>query len=71
VEKIGNRARTVTGVTLHWMDGKLLRTIEHFPYPDLSGMRIPVPELLSNPELFRIDFAGATDLWKPGRPELV
>jgi len=53
------------------MDGKLLRTIEHFSYPDLTDMRIPVPELLSNPELFRIDFAGAPDLWKPGMSKLV
>jgi hypothetical protein len=54
VEKICNCVRTDTGVSLDWMDGKR-KNNEHFSFPELAAMRIPIPDLISNPGLFRID----------------
>jgi len=54
VEKIYNSVQTGTGVSMNWMDGKQKRN-EHFSFPELTSMRIPVQDLISNPELFRID----------------
>jgi hypothetical protein len=39
---------------MDWMDGKR-KTREHFTFPELEVMRIKVPDLISNPERFRID----------------
>jgi hypothetical protein len=36
------------------MDGKR-KNNEYFSFPELVEMRIKVPDLISNPELFRID----------------
>jgi hypothetical protein len=54
VEKIFNSIQTETGVSLDWMDGKH-KNSGHFSFPELADMRIRVPDLISNPELFRID----------------
>lgn len=54
MEKIYNSVQTDTGVSLDWMDGKR-KNNEYFSFPELADMRIKVPELISNPELFRID----------------
>jgi hypothetical protein len=54
VEKIYNSVKTDTGVSLDWMEGKR-KNNEHFSFPELAVMRIPVQDLISNPELFRID----------------
>jgi hypothetical protein len=54
VEKIYHCAKTDTGVSMDWMDGKRVNH-EHFTMAELESMRIRVPELISNPELFRID----------------
>jgi hypothetical protein len=54
VEKIYNSVQTDTGVSLDWMDGKR-KNNEYFSFPELVEMRIKVPDLISNPELFRID----------------
>ncbi|PKL64734.1 MAG: hypothetical protein CVV32_06520 [Methanomicrobiales archaeon HGW-Methanomicrobiales-3] len=54
MEKIYNCIQTDTGVSMEWMDGK--RNIaEHFTFQELETMRIKVPDLITNPELFRID----------------
>jgi hypothetical protein len=42
------------GVSLDWMEGKWAHN-EQFSFPELVEMRIKVPDLISNPELFRID----------------
>ena len=39
---------------MDWMEGKRKNT-EHFAFPDLENMRIPVQELIDDPALFRID----------------
>jgi hypothetical protein len=54
VEKIYNSVQTDTGVSLDWMDGKR-KNNEYFSFPELVEMRIKVPDLISSPELFRID----------------
>ncbi|MGA2917967.1 hypothetical protein [Methanoregula sp.] len=54
MEKIYNSVQTDTGVSLDWMDGKR-KNNEYFSFPELVEMRIKVPDLISNPELFRID----------------
>jgi hypothetical protein len=54
VEKISNCVKNDTGVSLDWMEGKRKNT-EHFGFPDLETMRIPVQELIDDPALFRID----------------
>lgn len=54
MEKILNCVKTDTGVSLDWMDGRR-KNNEHFLYRDLETMRIHVQDLISNPELFRID----------------
>jgi len=54
VEKIYNCAKTDTGVSMDWMEGKR-KNNEHFTLSELETMRIRVPDLISNPELFRID----------------
>lgn len=54
MEKIYNCVKTDTGVSLDWMEGKR-RNPEHFTFPELETMRIPVLELTEKPVLFRID----------------
>ena len=54
VEKIYNCIKTDTGVSMEWMEGKR-KNSEHFTFAELETMRIKVPDLISNPELFRID----------------
>jgi hypothetical protein len=54
VEKIYNCRATDTGISMDWMEGKR-KNAEHFTFPELAEMRIRTPELISNPELFRID----------------
>jgi hypothetical protein len=54
VEKIYNCAKTDTGVSMDWMEGKQ-KNNEQFSLSELETMRIRVPDLISNPELFRID----------------
>jgi hypothetical protein len=54
VEKIYNSVQTDTGVSMDWMDGRR-KTREHFSFSELESMRIKIPALISNPELFRID----------------
>lgn len=54
VEKIYNCIQTETGVSMEWMEGKK-RIAEHFTFQELDTMRIKVPDLISHPELFRID----------------
>jgi hypothetical protein len=54
VEKIYNCVQNETGVSMDRMDGKR-KISEQFSFPELESMRIKVPILLSNPELFRID----------------
>jgi len=54
VEKIYNCVRTNTGVSLDWMDGRRTNP-EHFTFPELETMRIPVQDLIGDPGLFRID----------------
>ncbi len=54
VEKIYNCVQTETGVSMEWMEKKR-KNIEHFTFQELETMRIKVPDLISNPELFRID----------------
>lgn len=54
VEKIYNCMKTETGVSMDWMEGKR-KNNEHFLLSELETMRIKVPDLISNPELFRID----------------
>ena len=54
MEKVFNSVKTGTGVSLDWMDGKRTRT-EQFSFHELDEMRIRVPDLISRPELFRID----------------
>jgi hypothetical protein len=39
---------------MDWMEGKQ-KNNEHFSLSELETMRIRVPDLISNPELFRID----------------
>jgi hypothetical protein len=54
VEKIYNCVITDTGVSLDWMEGKR-ENPEHFTFPELETMRIPVQDPIGNPVLFRID----------------
>lgn len=54
MEKISNCVKNDTGVSLDWMEGKRKNT-EHFAFPDLETMRIPVQELIDDPTLFRVD----------------
>jgi len=54
VEKIYNCVRTDTGVSLDWMEGSR-KNPEHFTFPELEAMRIPVQDLIREPALFRID----------------
>ena len=54
VEKIYNCVKTNTGVSLDWMEGKQ-NNPEHFTFPELETMRIPVHDLISVPVLFKID----------------
>jgi hypothetical protein len=54
VEKIYNCRETETGVSMDWMEGRRTNR-EHFSFPELATMRIRTKELISNPELFRID----------------
>lgn len=54
MEKIYNCVKTDTGVSLDWMDGKRKKS-EHFTFPELESMRIPVHDLIGDPVLFRID----------------
>jgi hypothetical protein len=54
VEKIYNCVKTDTGVSLDWMEGRR-KNPEHFTFPELETMRIPVLELTEEPMLFRID----------------
>jgi hypothetical protein len=39
---------------MDWMDGRR-KTPEYFSFPELEEMRIRITDLVSNPELFRID----------------
>ena len=54
MEKIYNCVKTNTGVSLDWMEGKR-KNPEHFTFPELETMRIPVQDLIGDPVLFRID----------------
>jgi len=54
VEKIYNSIIDDTGVFLDWHEGKWKHN-EHFSFPELAMKRIKVLDLISNPELFRID----------------
>jgi hypothetical protein len=54
VEKVYNCQKTDTGISLDWKDGQWTMN-EHFTFPELEEMRIRIPDLISNPELFRID----------------
>ena len=54
VEKIYNSTMKDNGVSLDWMEGKWMHN-EHFSLPELEIMRIKVTDLISHPELFRID----------------
>lgn len=54
VEKIYNCVQTDNGVSMNWMDGNR-KNNEIFTTSELEIMRIKVPDLISNPELFRID----------------
>ena len=53
-KKSHNCVKNDTGVSLDWMEGKR-KNPEHFTFPDLENMRIPVQELIDDPALFRID----------------
>ena len=39
---------------MDWMEGKR-KNPEHFTFPELETMRIPVGDLITDPMLFRID----------------
>lgn len=54
MEKIFNCVKNDSGVSMSWMEGKR-RNDEHFSFSELETMRIRVPDLISNPERFRID----------------
>jgi len=54
VEKVYNCVMDENGVSLDWMDGSLKHN-EHFSFSELETMRIKVHDLISSPELFRID----------------
>jgi len=54
VEIICSCVKTDTGVSLDWMRGNN-KNPEHFTFPELETMRIPVQDLISDPVLFRID----------------
>jgi hypothetical protein len=54
VEKIYNCIKTDTGVSMDWMAGERNNS-EHFTFPELETMRIPVQDLIGEPVLFRID----------------
>jgi len=54
VEKIYNCQETDTGISMDWMEGKR-KNNEHFSFTELETMRIRTRDLISNPELFRID----------------
>jgi hypothetical protein len=54
MENIFKCKKTDAGVTLVWMEGKSEKQ-EFFSFPELEEMRIKVPALIENPQLFRID----------------
>ena len=54
MERIYNCAKTDTGVSLDWLEGER-NNAEHFTFPELETMRIPVQDLIGDPALFRID----------------
>jgi hypothetical protein len=54
MEKIYNCIQDETGVSMVRMEGRR-KISEHFSFPELESMRIKIPTLISNPELFRID----------------
>ena len=54
MEKIYNCIKTDTGVSMNWMEGQR-KNNEHFTETELATMRIKVPDLISNPERFRLD----------------
>jgi len=54
MEKIYNSIMEDKGVSVDWKEGKWMHN-EHFSFPELETMRIKVKDLISHPELFRID----------------
>jgi len=54
VEKICNCFKTYSGVGVDWMEGNR-KNYRHFTHAELAAMMIRIPDLLRNPDLFRID----------------
>ena len=61
VEKICNCSETYSGVSVDWMEGNR-KNHRHFTRTELETMMIRVPDLIRNPELFRIDLP-AMRIW--------